>query len=437
MGGGLSRPVTATIVDTTISGNVATNGGGVYASSSLLFGPASTAITRSTISGNSASAGGGVYAGGFGGSLSISNATVSSNTASGAGGAIYASTGTSIRNSTITANSSASGGAVMADGGASISVRNTIVANSTGTAPANCVSLDIVSLGNNIEFPGTSCGFSSIDPLLGPLANNGGPTFTHALMPASPAIDAGDDATCLASPVSAVDQRGTIRPLDAHCDVGAFEAPVNIRPTITFIPSARLGIGDATSALAFTVGDVETTAANLTVSATSSNTTLVPNTNIVFGGTGTSRTVTVTPAAGQCGMLSMITVTVNDGGRTSTMPFRVVCFTDNVITTTPSPVTLIRRAHVVELRALIDHIRTTIAGLPAFGWTDVNLLVQSSVIRAQHLLDLRVALSQAYAARSLPAPSFSTSAPTPQLTMISRVHFEEIRNLALALINTP
>ena len=64
--------------------------------------------------------------------------------------------------------------------------------------------------------------------------------------------------------------------------------------------------------LNFTVGDAETPAVNLQLSGTSSNPTLVPNGNIVFGGSGTDRTVTVTPATGQSGTAT-ITVTVNDG----------------------------------------------------------------------------------------------------------------------------
>src|SRR6185295_14868180 len=61
-----------------------------------------------------------------------------------------------------------------------------------------------------------------------------------------------------------------------------------------------------------TIGDVETAAASLTMSGTSSNTTLVPNANIVFGGSGASRTVTITPATGQSGSAT-ITMTVADG----------------------------------------------------------------------------------------------------------------------------
>ena len=61
------------------------------------------------------------------------------------------------------------------------------------------------------------------DPLLGPLQANGGPTSTMAPGTGSPAIDAGDDAVCTASPVKGVDQRGLPRPGGPHCDIGAFE----------------------------------------------------------------------------------------------------------------------------------------------------------------------------------------------------------------------
>ena len=65
------------------------------------------------------------------------------------------------------------------------------------------------------------------DPKLGPLANNGGPTLTHALLSGSIAIDKGDDAICIAKPVNNLDQRGIPRVSDrltgSHCDIGAYE----------------------------------------------------------------------------------------------------------------------------------------------------------------------------------------------------------------------
>ncbi len=61
------------------------------------------------------------------------------------------------------------------------------------------------------------------NPLLGTLANNGGPSATHALLDGSPAIDAGDNVTCAAAPVSGVDQRGILRPQGLVCDIASFE----------------------------------------------------------------------------------------------------------------------------------------------------------------------------------------------------------------------
>ena len=97
-----------------------------------------------------------------------------------------------------------------------MTVRNSIIAGNTGSQCSG-----ITSLGHNV-FSDDSCGHSgpgdmpSTDPMLGPLANNGGPTPTHALLAGSPAIDAGDSTGCPTS-----DQRGYSR--SGVCDMGAFE----------------------------------------------------------------------------------------------------------------------------------------------------------------------------------------------------------------------
>ena len=102
-----------------------------------------------------------------------------------------------------------------------------------------------------------------------------------------------------------------------------FQAPTafnitgtNTDPTISTIGNQTTSTGVATSAIAFTVGDAETAAADLTVSATSNNTTLVPEAGIVVGGAGADRTITLTPANGQTGTAT-ITVTVTDAGDAS------------------------------------------------------------------------------------------------------------------------
>ncbi len=95
----------------------------------------------------------------------------------------------------------------------------------------------------------------------------------------------------------------------------------NDLPTISLVANQTIAEDGATSALAFTIGDTETAAASLTMSGSSSNTTLVPNANIVFGGSGASRNVTVTPAANQFGT-STITLTVSDpDGGSAQEPF--------------------------------------------------------------------------------------------------------------------
>jgi uncharacterized delta-60 repeat protein len=87
---------------------------------------------------------------------------------------------------------------------------------------------------------------------------------------------------------------------------------LNNAPTINDIANQTINEDENTGALSFAIGDVETAAASLAVSGSSSNTTLVPNGNIVFSGSGTSRSVVVTPAANQFGSAT-ITVTVGDG----------------------------------------------------------------------------------------------------------------------------
>jgi hypothetical protein len=97
-------------------------------------------------------------------------------------------------------------------------------------------------------------------------------------------------------------------------------SPTNNAPTISNISSRTINEDANTGAVAFTVGDVETAAGSLTVSRSSSNTSLVPTANITFGGSGASRTVTVTPAANQSGSAT-ITVTVSDGSLTASDTF--------------------------------------------------------------------------------------------------------------------
>jgi hypothetical protein len=96
--------------------------------------------------------------------------------------------------------------------------------------------------------------------------------------------------------------------------------PLNTSPVISSIPRVNTLQNTATPAIDFVVDDLETPAGNLTLSANSANPVLVPNGNIVFGGSGSNRTVTVTPANGQTGV-APITVAVSDGTNTASAVF--------------------------------------------------------------------------------------------------------------------
>ena len=98
--------------------------------------------------------------------------------------------------------------------------------------------------------------------------------------------------------------------------------PVNDPPSITGLGNQTTPVGGGVGPLAFTVGDLETAASGLTVTGSSSNLTLVPTANIVLGGSGAARTVTVTPAASQTGV-STISLTVSDGLLTAATSFEL------------------------------------------------------------------------------------------------------------------
>jgi len=211
------------VANSTISGNsTGSSGGGISISGSALV-PGSS-IVNSTISGNSAKTSGGGIGGG-GGDLSIVNSTVSGNSAGTSGGGIFTSnTSLRVADSTITGNSAPSGGGIYNVG--SVEVSNTIL--NAGASGENIFNDDgtITSLGYNLSSdngggyltgPGDQI---NTDPLLGPLQDNGGPTLTHALLPGSPAIDAGDP-NFHSPPLN--DQRGCLRIINGRIDIGSFE----------------------------------------------------------------------------------------------------------------------------------------------------------------------------------------------------------------------
>lgn len=247
----------AVLQGVTVSGNVASqNGAGVSAPPESGNRTALT-IANSTIANNQVTGGaieglgGGVY---VLGKLSIVNSTITGNSVESAGVAVQgggvllaidpasleSSEGT-IVNSTIAGNTVGAAGiggglAVYnptpeVGGAATLLVRNTIVAGNTGPAgPSDCGAVAMVTSERNISSD-ASCQFTdpgskqNTNPLLGALANNGGETNTLALLPGSPAIDAGTNVGC-----PPADQRGIARPQGPTCDIGAFEL-VRAQPT--------------------------------------------------------------------------------------------------------------------------------------------------------------------------------------------------------------
>jgi hypothetical protein len=121
----------------------------------------------------------------------------------------------------------------------------------------------------------------------------------------------------------------TVTDGNGQTDSDTFTVTVNDQPTVSNIANQSTAEDTATGAIAFTVGDGETAAGSLTLSGSSSNTTLVPNANITFGGSGANRTVTLTPAANQSGTAT-ITVTASDpSGGSGSDSFVLTVTSDN------------------------------------------------------------------------------------------------------------
>ncbi|MBV7456993.1 right-handed parallel beta-helix repeat-containing protein [Acidovorax sp. sif1233] len=225
-GGGIYVYETATLhlIDSEVSGNTAPSGGGGIAVRQT--GIAN--ITRSTITGNTmphpGGSGGGIA---NNGTLNLTNSTVSGNTAVGAGGGISGGSGgtTTIRFSTIAHNTTGAGNGQLSVFGATAHISGSIVANPAAGLNCRFQAGALVSGGNNLD-SGTTCGFGAVgdiasaNPLLAPLAYaNSLPNQTHALLPGSPAINAGPTTD-----LPATDERGTPRVQMGRADIGAYES---------------------------------------------------------------------------------------------------------------------------------------------------------------------------------------------------------------------
>ncbi len=194
----------STIRDNTSSGG--THGGGISNDGGTVI------AINSTFSGNSATDGGGIFSSG---TLTLSNCTLSDNSASGTGGALN-NTGT-------------------------LHVQNTILANSVSGGDCTDTGTFVTNANNLIEDNTCSPALSG-DPMLSPLADNGGATWTYlptiSDQSISPVVDAGDDATC-----ETTDQRGVTRPKNgdktgaAICDIGSVEIQQTSFPWLLLMPA--------------------------------------------------------------------------------------------------------------------------------------------------------------------------------------------------------
>lgn len=250
----------ATLLESTFSANTSNNrGGGIYNVNGTLTVLSSTLNANRVSSAESSSiGGGGLYS--EGGVLTVTNSTLSGNEVentsileggNGDGGAIFNTGSTlSLINSTLSNNSAThSGGGIYTfnDTSGSLTLANTIVASNTGELGNDVYNSGLLTaIGKNIVQQAVvgrgvlvgSTNIRNVDPKLGPLADNGGPTLTHlpSIAEASPAIDAGVDDVALApdgTPLS-TDQRGEVRNSGERVDIGAVEVEVIDTP-ITFV----------------------------------------------------------------------------------------------------------------------------------------------------------------------------------------------------------
>jgi hypothetical protein len=245
-GGGVKAFGMITIIDSTISGNRAGSdtfqftgiGGGLWLDGTV-------EIRNSTISGNTASGedfgyGGGITLGGSG-PVTITNSTISGNFAIVGGGGITNGASLTITNSTVSGNSAGSGGGILSGGNnVALEISNTILKAGASGANISNESGTVISHGYNLSSDDgggflTATGDQiNTDPMLGPLQDNGGPTFTHAPQTGSLAINAGDPNF---TPPPLIDQRGYARVFGGRIDIGSVEVQPSPTPTPTPAPT--------------------------------------------------------------------------------------------------------------------------------------------------------------------------------------------------------
>jgi VCBS repeat-containing protein len=311
---------TLTVRNVEIRNNVSANGkdgGGLYLNKGWVT------LENVTLAGNQAKRGGGLFNASSTQTYLV-NSTISGNSATSEGGGIWSDKQTYLDHVTVAYNTAPAGkgGGVYQNGG-NVRPESSIFALNTG-GNAN-VALN--SWGYNLS-DDTSPGFtwsgdkSNVAAGLLPLANNGGFARTHAIAAGSAALNAANPSTSLSA-----DQRG-VSYYGGRADIGAYEYnPYGFAPTISAVANRSIAEDTPLGPLALTIGDAETASSSLVVSATSSNTALVPNANISIGGSGSNRTISLTPApnanSSTNGGPTTITLSVSDGGNVTTTTFTV------------------------------------------------------------------------------------------------------------------
>ncbi|HEX9003298.1 MAG TPA: choice-of-anchor Q domain-containing protein [Blastocatellia bacterium] len=402
--GGIQSSGDLTVTNCQISGNQSSvAGGGIFNNGGTLT------VTHSTIANNTCN--GSFTSGGIDssstGSVTLLNTTISGNSVTGAdgsnGGGLWTNSPTTITNCTITNNSAAgassAGGVRRHDG--TMTTRNSIIAanQNNSTMPDVIAANDtgITSSGFNLignrgtvtafnqtgDLTGT--GTAPLNPVIGALANNGGPTSTHALLPGSPAINAGTNTGA-----PATDQRGIARV--GNTDIGAYESrgftlAISGGNNQSAVPNANFANPLAVIVTASGAGEpVEGGNVTFTPPGAGASATIAGNPANIAGGIATSGTATANGIAGA------YNVAANTNGATAAVNFSLI--NDTAPTFTPAaaltrqqgspPGAAVTVGTVMDAETAAGNlIVTQIAGGSATGITVTNIVNTNGTITAQ------------------------------------------------------